>query len=554
MAGCELTGKLAALGLAVVLAGPVPASAQGSFGALEEPSGQASSGARRALLIGIDSYDDPALTGLKFARRDAEYLGEVLADSRYGGFSVQLLVEGDLTTRGLVRQLNQWKDSLSPNDTALLYYSGHGMRWLDERNRSQVFLAGSDSQKDDPLSSALPLAAVRNFLETLPTAKRVLVLDACFTGTGKILAEEAQSVARAYQDGVLPFSERASEHEAHLYATSFGRPALESRRLGHGVYTYQLAQALSVRFDDADINGDLVVSVSEAHDYARARTMETTSGIQVPMAIYKVVGLELLLLSGESGSRRRVAMAMVSAYSSPQQGLRMIVDGKERGAFPSTVLVEPGSRRVEFRNLAGRVVDRGRFEFRREQVYSVSRIRDVLNGGRHQVSLGYAHFWLPGEGYLSAEVPTASGLRIGYAFRFPTREPLLRRMGIVLDLDLGFFPQQPNISTGLSGAPPTTLLAVGIGPLLRLDVPWVALSIQPRFALVNLFRAKVEQPYLNWAFGAVGGNFCLGFRAHNRFSIQAQYSPMLFNVPLGGGIVPRIELMHRLVATIEFGF
>ena len=66
------------------------------------------------------------------------------------------------------------------------------MRWIDERNRSQVFLAGSDSRKDDPLRTAVPLTAVREFLESLPTAKRVLVVDACFTGEGKVLAEQVQ--------------------------------------------------------------------------------------------------------------------------------------------------------------------------------------------------------------------------------------------------------------------------------------------------------------------------------------------------------------------------
>jgi len=554
VAGRELIRWPLLAGLLALQVWAVPVRAQGTFGALESAVPAPTSGVRRALLIGIDSYDDPALGALRFASRDAEYLGEVLGDSRYGGFIVDVVIDGDLTARGLVRRLNQWKGSLAPDDTALLYYSGHGMRWIDERNRSQVFLAGSDSRKDAPLASAIPLLAMREFLETLPTAKRVLVVDACFTGQSKILAEDVQTVAQAYEAGTLPFAARASEHEAQLYATSFGRPALESRRLGHGVYTYQLAQAVGVRFDEADINGDLVVSVSEAHDYARARTLETTSGVQVPMAIYRVVGRETVFLSGDLGSRRRVAMAMVSAYSAPQQGLRLIVDGVERGAFPSTVLIDPGSHRVEFRNLAGRVVDRGQFKFARERVYSVSAIRDMLNGGRHQISLGYAHFWLPGEGYLSEKVPTASGLRLGYTFRFPSREPLLRRMGITLDLSFSFFPEQPSVRSDLEGAPPTMLVSLGIGPILRLDIPWLVLSVQPRVALINLFRSEVEQPYLHWTFGAVGGNFVFGFRPHNRFSVQAQYSPMLFDAPLAGGVAPRIELMHRLVATVEVGF
>ncbi len=553
MAGATLRAALAVLALSVALGVSSAALAQGSFGALLKSAG-AETGHRRALLIGIDRYADPKLPELHFARSDAEYLARVLGDPGSGGFEVELVVDGELTVRALIERLAKWRSSLGPEDTALIYYSGHGMRWIDQRRRSQVFLAGSDSLKDSPLETALPLLALREFLETLPTPRRVLILDACFTGAGKILAEHVQSVARVHEEGVLSFDQRVSEHQAQLFATSFGRPALESRSLGHGLYTWHLGQALSVRFDEADLNGDLVVSVSEAHDYARGRTLEASSGVQIPMALYKVVGRETLLLSGEAGSRRRVAMAMVSAYSAPQQGLRMFVDGRERGAFPATVLVDPGSYQVEFRNLAGRVVDRGRFAFAREKVYSVGSIRDTLNGGRHQLALGYAHHWIPGAAYLSEELPEANGLRVGYTFRFPSREPLLRRMGITVDLDFGFLPQYDSTQSDLAPAPATVLLALGIGPILRLDLPWALLSLQPRFALVHLLRTKVAQPYLHWTYGAVGGNFGLGFRPHNRFSVQVQYSPMLFNAPLAGGITPRIALMHRLAAAVEIGF
>jgi hypothetical protein len=529
-----------------------PVRAQGNFGV--EDSANTERGKRRALLIGINSYEDPNLGSLRFARSDAEYLADVFADPVFGGFEVDLVVDGDLTNSALMERLRNWKEKLGPEDTALIYYSGHGMRWLDQRRRSQVFLAGSNSRKEAPLKTAIPLTAVVEFLESLPTPRRVLILDACFTGTGKILAEDVESLARSYEDGILPFDQRPSEHQAQLFATSYGRPALESRSLGHGLYTWHLGQALSARFDAADSNGDLVVSVSEAHDYARLRTLKESSGTQVPMAVYKVVGRETLLLAGQPGSRRRVAMAMVSAYSAPQQGLRMIVDGVERGAFPSTVLIDPGSYQLEFRNLSGRVVDRGRFTFGREKVYSVSSIRDRLNGGRHQLAVGYAHHWIPGAGFLSKELPEAGGLRIGYTFRFPSREPLLRRMGCAIDLDLAFLPEQESSRSDLAASPETVLLSLSIGPILRLDVPWLLLSVQPRVALVSLFRTEVEQPYLHWTYGAVGGNFAIGFRPLNRISVQVHYSPMLFNAPLAGGIVPRISLMQRLAGAIEVGF
>ena len=535
----------------LVVLGAGPAAAQGSFGATD--SGPSADGARRAILIGVDSYTDSSFADLRYARADAEALAEVLLDPALGGFaSVEVVVEGELTSQALTDRLHAWSATLAPEDMGLIYFSGHGTRFVDERGRSHVFLAAGDTRRADPVQTGIPMQALQELLESLPAARRVLVLDACFTGDGKVAVGDAEAASRALVDEKLPFSERAQQGQAMLFATTWGRPALESESLGHGVYTAHLIDALGERFDEADLNGDLVVSVSEAHDYARDLTLQTTGELQIPMVFYEIVGREDLLLSGDPGSRRRIQMAMVSAYEGPQQGLRMFVDGQEKGSFPRTVLVDPGSRRVEFRNATGKVVDTGRVSFRKEGVYSVRKLRDELNGGRHLLAAGYAHTWLPGEAKASDQVPSAPGLRFGYTFRFPSRVPLLRRLGVAVDVGLGFFGEQPSADGGT--APQTTLLDAGIGPVFRLDIPYVVLSVQPRFAVVNLFRSESRADYYNWVFGAIGGDLAVGFRPINRLSIQFRYSPMVFNADLQHTGKAKPELMQRLVGTVEIGF
>jgi hypothetical protein len=533
---------------------PASASAQGSFGPgdSEAPTVE---GVRKAILIGINQYDDESFSPLAYARNDAEGLGRVLADSAYGGFdTVDLIVSGNLGARPIVDALTEWSKTLAPEDQALIYFSGHGTRFVDERNRSRVFLAAADTRRDDPVHTGIALDALQELLESLPARRRILIVDACFTGDGKTTQDDAAAAARSMIDEKLPFSDRAAENEARLFATTYGRPALESDELGHGVYTAHLIEALSERFDDADLNGDRVVSVSEAHDYARDRTMETTGQLQVPMVFYKIVGYEDLLLSGDPHSRVRVEMAMVSSYAGPQQGLRMFVDGQEKGAFPRTVLVEPGPRQVEFKTLDGKTVDRGRVVFRKSGIYSVTSIRDSLNGGRHLLSFGYAHSFIRGalqEG--DSPVPQAPGFRFAYSFRFPSRVPLLRRLGLVFDVVVGGVPQQETEPLGSS--PQTTLVDLGIGPILRLDLPYVVLSIQPRFAVVNLLRNHVgeDSGWVNWTFGTIGSNFAVGFRPVNRFSIQFQYLIAGYNAPLQDDGV-KIQLLHRLIGTVEVGF
>ena len=103
-------------------------------------------------------------------------------------------------------------------------------------------------------------------------------------------------------------------------------------------------------------------------------------------------------------------------------------------------------------------------------------------------------------------------------------------------------------------APPTAFADLGFGPLLSLDLAYVVLSLQPRVAIAALFRSEVEDPFVNWVFGAVGMNFAVGVRPINRLSFQAQYSPMVFDVALQGGGEPAPAIMHRLVGTLELGF
>jgi len=537
-----------------LLVAPRAVSAQGTFGQLELTQLPLVRGVRRAIVIGIDDYDDPEFSDLSYATRDAEALAEILRDAQYGGFaSVDLVVAGDLSTKGIVHRLSRWRATLGPHDLALVFFSGHGTRWIDERNRSRVFLAARDTLKSKPLDTGLSMEGLQEYLSTLPSPRRVLVLDACFTGKGRVAADEALAAGSDLMEEKLPFSERISEHEAQLFSTTYGRPALESAKLGHGIYTFHLVEALGSRFDEADVNGDLVVTVSEAHDFARHHTMKSTSDVQVPMALYRIVGQESLVLSGDAFSRRRVQMALVSSYDGPQQGLTLHVDGQSRGSFPATVLVDAGTRRVEFRSRTGRVLDRGRFRFASGQAYSVSRIRDGLNGGRHLVSLGYAHTWLPGEAYSSAGVPSAPGLRMGYSLRLPGRDPFVRRLGLAVDFVLAGFPAQSTTLEHLGDAPPSTLLDLGVGPMIRLDIPWVVLSVQPRFAVVNLWRSEAAQPFLHWLFGAFGVQLAAGIRPKNRLSIQVQYAAMLFDAALQGGNEAQTELMQRLVVTAELG-
>jgi hypothetical protein len=543
---------------------PAAAAAQGVFGALEEPTAPTS--ARRAFVIGINEYSDASLGLLRYAQRDAERLSEVLADPMRGGFtSVDLVTSGDLSARGLVARLTAWSSTLGPDDLALVYFSGHGTRSLDERNRSRVYLATTDTKKANPEATSVPLQAMQEFMETLPTTRRVLVIDACFTGDGKVASATAEAVSRALVDEAMPYADKVAEKEAQLFATSYGRPALELENLEHGVYTHFFIDALGSGASAADINQDGVVSVSEAHDYARDGTLATTGEVQVPMAFYTIVGNEELFLSGDPSARADARLALITSYAGPQEGMVLVIDGEEKGTFPRTVAIEPGKHTVAFRNHKGQLIENGRMHFRDGVSYDVAAIRTNLNGGRHMLSVGYAHSWVPGAQWKSDTVPSAFGARIGYGLRFGGRSPVARVLGLGADLTWGLFPERTD-QDGFLLAPITHLVDLGVGPTFRVPLGPVTIQLMPRFSGMLLLRDLTDQPFLPWVLGTVGGDVSVAVSPHPRVSIKVHWVPSFTTAALdlsaaeieaevaaAPGWQPPIRFLNRIVGGIEIG-
>ncbi len=545
-----------------------PVAAQGVFGALEEEAPTGGAGARRAFVIGVNTYDDPSFGPLRFAQRDAERLGSVLADPARGGFAaVEVVVDGDLTARGIVSRLQAWSETIGPQDLAVVYFSGHGTRKLDEKNRSIVYLATSDTAKEAPETSAIPLSAMQEFLTTLPTTRRLLVVDACFTGDGKIPAATAEAFGKVVVDEKMPFSDAVAEKEAQLYATTYGRPALELEGLQHGVYTAYFIDALDTAASVADVNQDAVISVSEAHDYARDATLAITGEVQIPMALYKIIGNEDLFLSGDVMARSDAQLALITSYAGPQQGMVMLLDGEEKGAFPRTLAIEPGAHVVEFRNHKGKLVDKGRMTFTQGRTYEVSQIRKILNGGRHMLSVGYAHSWFPGVQFKTEGVPDGPGVRIGYSLRFPGRSPAIRILGLGADLTYGGFPERDDVTaSGSLVAPPTHMLDLGVGPTFRVPLGLVTVQVMPRVSGMLLLRSITGQPYLPWILGTVGADLSVAIHPHPQVGIKVHWIPSFTNatvdltqadiaaeLDLAPGWQPPIRFLNRIVGGIELG-
>lgn len=150
--------RVLVLSLVMLLAAPLPASA-----------------AKKALVIGIDTYDE--LVDLEKARADARAYRAALSALGYA-----VTMEVDLSTPRMQIVIGAFIDSISPGDEVAFVYAGHG--WSDGATN---YLIGSDTPKKTSESAlrrvAIPLRNGTNgVIDDIQRrgARMVLaVVDAC---------------------------------------------------------------------------------------------------------------------------------------------------------------------------------------------------------------------------------------------------------------------------------------------------------------------------------------------------------------------------------------
>ncbi len=146
-----------------------------------------------ALVVGINIYQEDNLRNLKAPAEDAEAIAQMLEE--YGEFNVWRLPEAiDANTKkpyiaktqklsltdlekALVKLFKP--EGRQAPDTALLYFSGHGLR--KDRGIQEGFLATSNVNTSQGFHG-LSLQWLRRLLQESPVKKQVIWLDCCHSG------------------------------------------------------------------------------------------------------------------------------------------------------------------------------------------------------------------------------------------------------------------------------------------------------------------------------------------------------------------------------------
>ncbi|MDP9814819.1 hypothetical protein J3R04_000789 [Spirilliplanes yamanashiensis] len=206
-------------------------------------------------------YDDAGLAGLVAPAGDAAGLARVLADPEVCGFEVSVLVDG--SSAEVRRAVDDFLAERERGDLLLLYFSCHGLK--DEQGR--LYFAARDTRRDRLPSTATPAGFVNELLLGCRSRRKVLVLDCCYSGafaTGLRVKSDPQVHTAAHFDArgmvVLTASDAAQ------YA--FDGDAVRGSA-ARSAFTEALIAGLAT--GEADLDGDGLVSVDDAHEFVRRR-------------------------------------------------------------------------------------------------------------------------------------------------------------------------------------------------------------------------------------------------------------------------------------------
>lgn len=283
-----------------------------------------SKGKRWALVVGVDKYADPQISGLRGAANDARTLAEALV--RYAGFpadQVILLATDQPTERqptrvNLLRRLSNLAAAVPKDGLLLISFSGHGM----ERG-GHAFLLPTDAQISDQISfledTAVSVNRMRELIRGTGVGQVMVLLDACRNDPGG-RADAPNPLTEAYVQG-FNFDARNREVQAFatIYATTVGQRAYEYTEKKQGYFTWAIVEAL--KGAAANSQGEVTLSelVKFVQDAVPKRIAIDLGGgkQQRPFATIEGYKAEELVLSAPGAKSGDVATIPTGSFVDP---------------------------------------------------------------------------------------------------------------------------------------------------------------------------------------------------------------------------------------------
>jgi Caspase domain len=244
---------------------------------------------RRALLVGIDSYD--SFSSLGGCVKDAHRLQPLLAKHENGDPDFACVVRDTASRDSLVEDV---RACVAPGaDLALLYFAGHG-----SEEPGDVSLCTRDGTSTSP---GLPMSQIMTEIQNSSVAEVIVILDCCFSGAagqvpqlgavGSMIRSGVSILAASRGDQTSAETIDGGEFTTSLVAGLEGGAAdVVGKITVAGLYAY-----LSELFGPWDQRPTFKANVDRLHEVRKCKPAVPLDEIRMLKSIFPKVDAELSL-------------------------------------------------------------------------------------------------------------------------------------------------------------------------------------------------------------------------------------------------------------------
>lgn len=256
------------------------------------------------LAIGVSQFDDSEYN-LTYAAKDAKDLAAFFTSKKQD--YAKILVKEVTDQQATQSQIQGYKDFFAKakvDDEVILFVASHGL--LDDN--LDYYIATTDMIFEEPGARGIKYSTLEGLLTNTPARNRLLMIDACHSGevdkddvsvssTGVSASVNSNVKSRGFKTvksnanalGLKNsfelmkemFADMRNSSGATIISSASGTEfALESDAWKNGVFTYAVINGL--KSEDADLDNDDLISVSELKNYVFAEVEVLTGGKQHP--------------------------------------------------------------------------------------------------------------------------------------------------------------------------------------------------------------------------------------------------------------------------------
>ena len=228
-----------------------------------------------ALLIGVEKYH--RAPSLIFTVNDVRQLAQTLrARGGYAEDNILEMTEEATNPRfqplktSIEAELPAWLKQPGPDDTVLVYFTGHGFRDAN----GKMYLAPIDVNPDDLVKTGIAVEWFREQIASCKARFKLLILDSCHAGSEKGEGDQREVVAKDLGEpfkeleGVVTLASSTAKEKSQIW---------EAKK--QSLFSYWLNQGLR---GNADENSDGVVDIDELYKYVY-RNVTRTAKLHQPL-------------------------------------------------------------------------------------------------------------------------------------------------------------------------------------------------------------------------------------------------------------------------------